>query len=160
LKVRAMVDSEALASLSGTSPGRVALGVWAMSAMLAGLAGILVAPTNGLSTTGMTTLMAAAFAAVVGARLRSLSGAGRIALAMGVVTDVIQKYLPPNSSFTAAIIPSIPFAFIVVALIIHLIRSGSLQEDSGVAGPLDMAIRPATLESEDLAVEAGAPTRR
>jgi branched-chain amino acid transport system permease protein len=160
LKVRAMVDSEALASLSGTSPGRVALGVWAMSAMLAGLAGILVAPTNGLNTAGMTTLMAAAFAAVVGARLRSLPGAVAIALAMGVVTDVIQKYLPPNSSFTAAIIPSIPFAFIVIALIVHLIRSGSLQEDSGVLGPLDQAIRPATLESEDLAVESDSPTRR
>jgi branched-chain amino acid transport system permease protein len=160
LKVRAMVDSEALASLSGTSPGRVALGVWAMSAMLAGLAGILVAPTASLSTTGMTTLMAAAFAAVVGARLRSLPLAVGIALAMGVVTDVIQKYLPANSSFTAAIIPSIPFVFIVVALIFYLIRSGSLQEDSGVLGPLDQAIRPATLESEDLAVDASAPTRR
>jgi len=29
LKVRAMVNSEALTSLSGTNPNRVALGVWA-----------------------------------------------------------------------------------------------------------------------------------
>ena len=158
LKVRAMVDSEAMASLSGTNPGRVALGVWATSATLAGLAGILVAPTNGLNTTGMTALMAAAFAAVVAARLRSLTGAVAISLAMGVVTDVIQKYLPPNSSFTAAIIPSIPFAVILVFLVYYLIRSGSLDEDAGVAGPLDLAIRPAHQDSE--AFSASATTGR
>jgi branched-chain amino acid transport system permease protein len=148
LKVRATVDSEAMASLSGTNPSRVALGVWAVSAALAGLAGILVAPTNGLNTTGLTTLMAAAFAAVVCARLRSLSGAIAVSLLMGVVTDVIQKYLPPNSSFTAAIIPSIPFVFIVIALVMYLVRSGSLQEEAGVLGPVDRAIRPAHLDYE------------
>jgi branched-chain amino acid transport system permease protein len=153
LKVRATVDSEAMASLSGTNPGRISLGVWAVSAMLAGLAGILVAPTNGLDTAGMTTLMAAAFAAMVVARLRSLPGVIAASLAMGVVTDVIQKYLPANSSFTAAIIPSIPFVFIVVALIFWLIRSGSLDEDAGVAGPLDMAIRPATLDTQGVGSE-------
>lgn len=156
LKVRAMVDSEAMASLSGTNPSRVALGVWAASSTLAGLAGILVAPTNGLNIAGMTTLMAAAFAAVVAARLRSLPGAVAVSLAMGVVTDVIQKYLPPNSSFTAAIIPSIPFGFILVFLIFYLIRSGSLNEDAGVAGPLDQAIRPATQDSAETSTAAGA----
>ena len=155
LKVRAMVDSEAMASLSGTNPGRVALGVWAVSATLAGLAGILVAPTNGLNVGGMTTLMAAAFAAVVAARLRSLPGAVAVSLAMGVVTDVIQKYLPANSSFTAAVIPSIPFGFILVFLIFYLVRSGSLHEDAGVAGPLDMAIRPANQDTETTVDTAG-----
>jgi branched-chain amino acid transport system permease protein len=143
LRVRAMVDSEAMSSLSGTNPGRVALGVWAVSAALAGLAGILVAPTNGLTTTGMTTLMAAAFAAVVAARLRSLPGAVAISLAMGVVTDVIQKYLPPNSSFTAAIIPSIPFGFILLFLLFYVVRAGSVDDEAGAGGPLDRAIRPA-----------------
>ncbi|HXW34780.1 MAG TPA: branched-chain amino acid ABC transporter permease, partial [Acidimicrobiales bacterium] len=117
LRVRAMVDSEAMASISGTSPGRVSVGVWAVSATLAGLTGILVAPTEGLTTAGMTALMAAAFAAVVAARLRSLTGAVVISLLMGVVTDVVQKYLPVNSSLTPAIITSIPFGFILVFLI-------------------------------------------
>lgn len=147
LRVRAMVDSEAMASLSGTNPGRVALGVWAVSSMLAGAAGILVAPTAGLSTTGMTTLMAAAFAAVVAARLRSLPGVVAVSLLMGVVTDVIQKYLPPNSSLTAAIIPSIPFGFILVFLVFYVLRSGTLDENAGTGGPLDRAIRPAELDS-------------
>lgn len=148
LRVRALVDSEAMASLSGTNPGRVALGVWAVSTALAGLAGILVAPTNGLDPTGMTELMAAAFAAVVVARLRSLPGAVVVSLLMGVVTDVIQKYLPPNSSFTAALIPSIPFGFIVLALIVYLVRAGTLLEGSTAQGPLDEAIRPAAEDAE------------
>ncbi len=144
LRVRATVDSEAMASLSGTNPGRVALGVWAVSATLTGLAGILVAPTNGLTTTGMTALMAGAFAAVVAARLRSLPVAVCVSLAMGVVTDVIQKQLPANSSFTAAIIPSIPFGFILLFLIFYVVRSGAVDENVGTGGPLDQAVQPAT----------------
>lgn len=159
LKVRATVDSEALASLSGTNPGRVALGVWAVSAALAGLAGILVAPTNGLDTGGMTTLMAASFAAVVVARLRSLPGAVLVSLAMGVVTDVIQKYLPANSSFTAALIPSIPAGFMLVALVVYVLRSGTLQEDAGAIGPLDKAVRPAQQDADTAAAEAVGVTR-
>ena len=154
LKVRAMVDSEAMASLSGTNPGRVSLAVWAVSTTLAGVAGILVAPSNTLTAVGMTTLMAAAFAAVVAARLRSLPVAVAVSFAMGVVTDVIQKYLPANSSFTAALIPSIPFAFILVFLIIYLVRSGSLREGAESGGPLDRAIRPANTGSDGVAPAA------
>jgi branched-chain amino acid transport system permease protein len=156
LRVRALVDSEAMASISGVNPGRIALGVWAVSSTLAGLAGILVAPTNGLTTFGMTALMAAAFAAVVAARLRSLPVAVGVSLAMGVATDVIQKYLPANSSFTAAIIPSIPFGFILVALIFYVVRSGVISEGVGIGGPLDQAVRPA---NEDPDGTAGASAR-
>jgi branched-chain amino acid transport system permease protein len=62
---------------------------------------------------------------------------------MGVVTDVIQKYLPPNSSFTAAIIPSIPFGFILLFLLFYVVRAGSVDDEAGAGGPLDRAIRPA-----------------
>ena len=128
LKVRAMVDSEAMTSLSGTHPGRVSLGVWAVCSALAGLAGVLYTGQTGQLTPGvMTTLMAAAFAAVVAARLRSLPVAVGASLAMGVVTDVIQKYLPANSSYTQAIIDAIPFALILGSLLFYLARSGSLR---------------------------------
>src|SRR3954468_10516529 len=158
LKVRATVDSGALASLSGINPGRVALGVWAVTATLAGLAGILVALTNGLDTGGMTTLMAASFAPVVVARLRSLPGVIAVSLAMGVVTDVIQKYLPANSSFTAALITIIPFTFMLVALIVYVLRSGTL-EDAEPLGPLDKAVRPAQQDSDAASADAAGVTR-
>ncbi len=156
LRVRALVDSQAMASLSAIDPGRVSVVVWAVSTTLAGLAGILVAPTNGLSVGGMTTLMAAAFAAVVAARLQSLGVAVVVSLAMGVVTDVVQYYLPPDSSFTAAIVPSIPFGFIVVSLLVHLARTGGLSEGTAGAGPLDAAVRPAQAEADaPVAARAG-----
>lgn len=141
LRVRAMVDSEALTSLSGTSPSLVSLGVWSVTTSLAGLAGILVAPTNGLSISGMTVLMVAAFASVVAARLTNLPAAVGIALLMGVVTIVIQKYLPENSTLTGAVVPSIPFAVIVIALFVYSIRGTA--KDAIVGGALDRAIRPA-----------------
>ena len=138
LKVRALVDSEALTSLNGTNPNRVSLGVWAASATLAGLAGILIAPTAGLSTDSMTYMMSAAFAAVVAARLRSLPIAIGVALAMGVVTNVIQKYLDASSSFTAAVIPSVPFAFMLLFLLYYALRGQA--GDRSTDGALDRAI--------------------
>ena len=153
LKVRALVDSEAMASLSGTNPGRVAVGVWAVSAGLAGLAGILVAPTQGLSPFAMTALMSSAFAAVIVGRLRSLPIAVAAAFAMGVVTDVSQKYISPSSVWYTAILPSIPFLFILLALTFYLVQSGSLDEGRSVAGPLDLAIRPASRDAEGVPME-------
>ena len=140
LKVRALVDSEALTSLSGTNPGRVSLGVWAVSATLAGLAGILIAPTAGLSAEGMTFMMAAAFAAVVAARLRSLPVAIVVALLMGVLTTGVQKYLDPASSLTGAVIPSVPFVFMLVFLLYYAVRGQA--GDHAIDGALDRAISP------------------
>ncbi|SEG88507.1 ABC-type branched-chain amino acid transport system, permease component [Thermomonospora echinospora] len=141
LKVRALVDSEALTSLSGVNPTRVSLGVWAVSTVLTGLAGILLAPTAGLSVEGMTYLMAAAFAAVVAARLNGLATAVAVALAMGVVTTVIQRYLDPESALSAQIVPSIPFAFMLLALLYHAWRRRAGEPPAG--GALDRAIRVA-----------------
>ncbi len=138
LKVRALVDSEALTSLSGTSPGRVSLGVWAASATLAGLAGILIAPTAGLSVGSMTFLMSAAFAAVVAAKLRSLPLAVGVALVMGVATNVVQKYIDPSSDFGAAVVPSIPFAFMLLFLLFYALRGQA--GDLVAGGALDRAI--------------------
>ncbi|HUC37719.1 MAG TPA: ABC transporter permease [Acidimicrobiales bacterium] len=160
LRVRAVVDSEALSSLSGTSPGRVAVGVWAVSSTMAGIAGILVAPAVGLDTVGMTTLMVAAFAAVVAARMRSLPVAIVVAVAMGVVTDVIQKYLPPNSAFTADIVPSVPFAVMLVFLIVYVVRAGPIVEHSSAGGPLDHAIRPAGDSALRAGTDLGPVSRR
>lgn len=139
LKIRALVDSEALTAMSGVSPTRVSLGVWAFSALLAGLAGVLVAPTAGLSVDGMTFLMSAAFAAVVAARLRSLPMAVGVALLMGVVTNVIQRYLDPESPFSAQIVPSIPFMFMLVFLLYYALRGQA--GDTAMGGALDRAIR-------------------
>ena len=141
LKVRAMVNSEALTSLSGTNPNRVALGVWAVSGLLAGATGVLAGPTIGVTVDSMTLLMASAFAAVVAARLRNLAAAVGVALLMGLAIDVSQYWLPQNSTTTTDIVLCIPFVFILVFLVFYLIRGGALGEESARGGALDAAIR-------------------
>jgi branched-chain amino acid transport system permease protein len=142
LRVRAMVDSPAMTSLSGSSPALVSIGVWAASVFLAGLAGVLSAPIVGLDPTDYTLLMASAFAAVVAARLRNVPVAVAVGLVIGIAGSLVQHYLPPSSSFTAAVIPSIPFAVTVIFLVYHLVRYGRADESDGVGGALDRAILP------------------
>jgi branched-chain amino acid transport system permease protein len=142
LLVRSVVDSDALASLSGVRPSRVAMSVWGMSTFSAGLTGVLAAPIIGLTIDSFTALMAAAFAAVVAARLRSVGIAVLVGLLMGIITGIVERYLPSTSEFTAAVIPSIPFALLAVFLIYWAIRGENLQQTQAVGGPLDRAISP------------------
>lgn len=142
LRVRAMVDSPALTSLSGTSPDAVAAGVWAASACIAGLVGVVAAPIVGLEIGSYTLLMIAAFAAVIAARLRSLPVAVAVGLAMGVAGSVVQYLLPPSSSFVQAAIPSIPFVATAIFLVYSMFSSESLDEYGRIGGTLDHAIIP------------------
>jgi branched-chain amino acid transport system permease protein len=142
LKVRAMVDTEAMTSLSGVSPARISIWVWMVTTALAGLAGVLAAPSSGLTPDGMTALMASAFAAVVAARLRSLPVAVGVAMAMGIITDVSQYWLPVNSSLTSAILTSIPFFVMGAFLLAYILISGRVNEAASTGGALDRAIRP------------------
>lgn len=140
LRVRAMVDSPAMTSLAGSNPSAVSVGVWAVSIFLAGLTGVLSAPIIGLAPSDYTLLMASAFAAVIAAKLRNLPVAVIVGLLMGVGGALLQHYLPPSSSFTAAVIPSIPFGVTAVFLVYYVIRGGRVNESEGVGGALDRAI--------------------
>lgn len=142
LRVRAMVDSQAMTSISGTNPAWVAIGVWAVSIFLAGLAGVLAAPIISLDPTAFQLLIAGAFAAVVAAKLRNIAIAVAVGLAIGIVGALAQWALPPSSSLIQDIVPSIPFAFIVVFLGYGLIRRGGIDESVRVGGALDRAILP------------------
>ena len=142
LRVRAMVDTPAMTSLSGVNPSAISLGVWMVATALAGLAGVLAAPSSGLTPDGMTALMASGFAALVAARLRSIPATVAVAMGMGILTDVIQEWLPVNSSLTSAILSSIPAFVIAVFLIIYLAFSRQVNEAASTGGALDRAIRP------------------
>ena len=98
-----MVDSPAMTDLSGTNPTFISVGVWAVSTLFAGLAGVLAAPIVGLDPDKFTVLIAASFAAVVAAWLRNLSVAAIVALLMGIATSLIEGYLPPSSTYTTAV---------------------------------------------------------
>jgi branched-chain amino acid transport system permease protein len=142
LTVRAVVDSPAMTKLSGTNPSRVAVGVWVVNALLAGLAGVLSAPILGVSSVdNYTLLVAAAFAAVVAARLRNLVVGVVVGLLMGIATALAQWLLPPASPWTVGVVESIPFAFIVVSLVLYTLRDGGVADQTAmVGGALDAAL--------------------
>src|SRR5262249_27766107 len=142
LKVRALVDTEAMTSLSGVSPARISICVWMATTALAGLAGVLAAPRTGVPPEALTGPMASPFAAVVAARLRSLTAAVGVAMAMGLVTDVSQEWLPVSSSLTAYILTSIPFFVMGAFLLAYILISGRINEAASTGGALDRAIRP------------------
>ena len=154
LRVRGLVSTRALASLSGINPGLVSVAVWIVSVALAGLVGILAAPTVGLTPEGMTGLMSAAFAAVIAARLKSLPIAVLVALLMGVFTDLVQYWLPTNSQYSSAVVTSAPFIVTALALIFFYIRYGAVR-DVAAGGALDAAIEP---QGGDAAVAAAFST--
>jgi len=142
LQIRALVDSPAMTSLSGTNPGRTSAVVWAVSCALAGLSGVLVAPIIGLDAGSMTLVMTSAFAAVIAAKLRSLPIAAGVGLGMGIASALLQYGLPSSSVVTADLLSAIPFIVIALFLIYFIIRSGSINEAQGIGGALDRAIAP------------------
>jgi branched-chain amino acid transport system permease protein len=147
LMVRATVDSKAMTSLSGVSPARIAVGVWAVGTFLAGLAGVLAAPVlNVSSVSNYTVVTASAFAAVVAAKLRNLPVAVAVGLIMGVVGSLLQWALPSVSSqVTGDIIEGIPFAMVVIFLLYYTWRKEVGDESLG--GTLDRAISVRSITS-------------
>jgi branched-chain amino acid transport system permease protein len=64
------------------------------------------------------TLTVTAIAAAAWALLRSLPIAAGVAVLIGVLTTILQGYIPTSSLFYSAIIPSLPFLFLVGALLL------------------------------------------
>ena len=128
--VRAVVDSESMARLSGLNPQLVSGTVWSISFMLSGLAGVLIAPTIGLTQSAFSLLVGTAFASVIVAKLRHPGRAVLTALAIGVVTSLITEYSPTTGNLAAELVPAAPFAFVLVFI---LLNSRGLSEEHGPA---------------------------
>ena len=92
---------------------------WIISSFMAALAGVLLAPVYGdFNSDEFVTLTVTAIAAAAWAMLRSLPIAAGVAVLIGVVTTVLQGYIPPDSFWNAAVVPSLPFFAIAAALLI------------------------------------------
>src|SRR5579875_240528 len=141
LMVRAMVDSPAMTSLTGTNPGTVSMYVWVVSVFLAGLVGVLVAPISGLSSEEFTFLMTTAFAAMIVGEMVNFNRAVIVAFAIGIIDSLLQGYLPPQSALTADIVESVPFAIMFVFLLVAYRRLAT-RASRRSGGVLDRAIAP------------------
>ena len=118
LQMRAAVESRRLVQLDGVNANGVVAIAWIVSSFMASLAGVLLAPIFGaFSSDDYVTLTVTAIAAAAWALLRSMPIAAGVAVLIGVLTTTLQGYIPPNSLFNAAIVPALPFLFLVAALL-------------------------------------------
>src|SRR5580692_13036387 len=116
LQMRGAVESRRLVQLDGINADGVVAVAWIVSSFMAALAGVVLAPVFGqFNSEDYVTVTA--IAAAVWAALRSLPIAAAVGVLIGVVTTVLQGYIPPDSFFNAAVVPSLPFIIIVIALL-------------------------------------------
>jgi branched-subunit amino acid ABC-type transport system permease component len=119
LQMRGAVESRRLIQLDGVNAGRVVAVAWAVSSLMAGLAGVLLAPATGqLQAQDYATLMVAAFAAAAWAVLRSLPIAALVGIIIGVADTLLEGYLPASSVWSSATLSSLPFVVLIAALLI------------------------------------------
>jgi branched-chain amino acid transport system permease protein len=118
LKMRATVENRRLVQLDGINSNRVVAYAWAISSLLAGLAGVLLAPQFAqLEPENYITLMVAAFAAAAWGVLRSMPIAALVAIGLGVVEFTAQGYLPTGGILYDSVLPVLPVIALVAALL-------------------------------------------
>jgi branched-subunit amino acid ABC-type transport system permease component len=119
--MRAVVDDPALLELNGGRPERLATMSWALGAVLAALAGILITPIQGgaMSANALTLLVIDAFAAAMFGRLRSLPRTFAGGIVLGLATNYVVAYFPSDkwtwvSNFRVSIPMILLFAVLLV----------------------------------------------
>ncbi len=116
--MRAVVDNRALAGLAGARPDLISAVAWALGAMLAAIAGILIAPELEMDPANLNAVLVVAFAAAAFGQMRSLPLALAGALLIGVTRQFMSSFLRFGGDWTFAkdaVAPILLF-FVVVAL--------------------------------------------
>ena len=124
IALRAVVDAPDVAALNGAAPDRVSQMGWVIGAMLASLAGVLVAPIlGGLDVVLLTLLVVNGYAAAIAGRLRSLP----LTFGGGLALGLIESYTIWKSpqSLVSDLHVALPILFLFVMLL--LVPEGRLK---------------------------------
>jgi branched-subunit amino acid ABC-type transport system permease component len=116
--MRAVVDSPALVSLTGTSPVKVRLTAWVIGCGLALLSGILIAPTLGLDASLLTLLIVQAFGACAIGRFTSLPLTYAGGVLVGVLAALATKAVASTPSLNG-LPSSVPFLVLFAVLVVR-----------------------------------------
>ncbi|MGE4426155.1 MAG: ATP-binding cassette domain-containing protein [Solirubrobacteraceae bacterium] len=114
LAVTASAENARAAAALGHSPRRIALATWTAGGLLAGAAGVFVAPLTSLSATSTPMLVIPALAAALVGRLVSLPGALVGALVVGIAEAQATRWVTAPGWAAA-----VPFLVIVVVLLVR-----------------------------------------
>jgi branched-chain amino acid transport system permease protein len=116
VSMRAVVDDPSLASLTGARTNRIAGFAWIVGFMLAGLAGILLAPGSGMSIAILSELVIFGYAAAIVGRLSSLPYTFLGAMILGIGNSLAIGYVPAN--YLNYVTEALPMGLLIVALIL------------------------------------------
>jgi branched-chain amino acid transport system permease protein len=131
LATRATVDQPRNASIAGINTEGVTAVSWMIGVLLAGLAGVLLAPIiNGLPEFQFTLLLVGSLVAVVIGRLTSLPLTFIGAIGVGILQQIWVKYQPDNGFFSTGVSASIPFVVMLVFLIGYSVTGSGLRRES------------------------------
>jgi ABC-type branched-subunit amino acid transport system ATPase component/branched-subunit amino acid ABC-type transport system permease component len=119
LATRAASESEFGAFVSGLSPDAIAVANWAISAAVAGVAGILIAPLVPLTPSSYTLFIVPALAAAVVGQFFSIGPAVASGLAIGAVESVAVYLNTKYSAFPAGASECIPLLVVLVVLVVR-----------------------------------------
>ena len=114
--MRGVVDDPELAALNGADPGLVSATSWALGSMLAGVAGILLAPLVSLDAILLTLLVINGYAAAMVGRLKSLPLTFAGGIALGLAETFAIGKLP--SKIATPVRPVLPIIFLFVVLLV------------------------------------------
>jgi ABC-type branched-subunit amino acid transport system permease subunit len=121
LSTRAAAENEVGAAVTGLSATRVAGGNWIIASVLAGAAGMLIAPLQQLSPSFATQFLVPVFGVVLIARFRSFAIAtiGAFVLAMAQTELSVLPTVFPNLStgWQQALPQILPFVVVIVAMV-------------------------------------------
>jgi sulfate-transporting ATPase len=144
LLTRAAAESQTGAFVSGVSPDRIALANWMLSAVIAGVAGILIAPVSPLTPVTYTLFVVPALAAAVVGRFQHLVPIVAAGVAIGMLQSEATALVPDHDWMpTTGASELVPLLVILAAL---LVGGGGMPVRGGLARqPLGRAPRPRSL---------------
>src|SRR5205085_3020181 len=104
--------------LQGIDADRVSLFSWMLSSLLAGVAGVLIAPLFAqLESLDFFTLLVAAIAACVVGNLTSIVAALLGGIGLGVMQAELSGFMPTNSVLASGLRPALPFVVLFILVI-------------------------------------------
>jgi ABC-type branched-subunit amino acid transport system permease subunit len=117
LATRASAENEQGAALVGLNADRIALWNWVLATILAGVAGILIAPVSTVDPTSYTLFIVPALGCALLARFTSFGIAAGAGLVLGMLQSEITKLISVASWLPQEGLPqALPFVLIVLAM--------------------------------------------
>jgi branched-subunit amino acid ABC-type transport system permease component len=139
LATRAAAENEAGAAVTGLSATRIALGNWVIASMLAGFAGMMIAPLQQLSPALATLFLVPVFGIVLIARFRSFAvatlAAFLLAFAQGLLYILPTVFPSLPTGWQQGLPQALPFIVVIVAMIVTSRGIGARGEERTERNP-------------------------